>query len=43
MIPPFRKGGDGGIFRLPRKVRELKIPLNPPLEKGETQNKKLST
>ena len=36
--PPFRKGGQGGISYKP-----LKIPLNPPLRKGDFMDPKSMT
>ena len=36
-FPPFLKGGQGGFFEISRyRSKFRKIPLNPPLKKGET-------
>ena len=37
-LPPFEKGGLGGILRANNSPSESKIPLNPPLAKGEASN-----
>ncbi len=37
-VPPFAKGGLGGILRTEDSPPESKIPLNPPLSKGEAVN-----
>ena len=37
-VPPFEKGGLGGILRAEDSPPETKIPLNPPFPKGEAVN-----
>jgi len=35
LVPPFDKGGLGGIFKAVRLMEAREIPLNPPFPKGE--------
>lgn len=38
-VPPFSKGGTGGILKEPQDTEvPPKIPLSPPVEKGDFKN-----